>query len=172
MRSERFRGPERGRERVDGGRFGRGVRDDVARPRVFARGVDESSDEPRVVVGSSGRGSRVSQDSESQVADSESVWTPEMRTIRGAACEAADALLRTPASELLEIGAASKKTGRGAAAVRARRERRRKPRRRRGSRRDDRRRSTTRWDAQRMQRARSRVTRISPTRAVAGRRPL
>ena len=141
--------------------------------RVFLRVASTSrATSPASSSGSSGRGSRVSQDSESQVADSESVWTPEMRTIRGAACEAADALLRTPASELLEIGAASKKTGRGAAAVRARRERRRKPRRRRGV---ASRRSSPEYDevdAQRMQRARSRVTRISPTRAVAGRRPL
>ena len=141
--------------------------------RVFLRVASTSrATSPASSSGSSGRGSRVSQDSESQVADSESVWTPEMRTIRGAACEAADALLRTPASELLEIGAASKKTGRGrgggSGSPGTPEETPATPR-------VASRRSSPEYDevdAQRMQRARSRVTRISPTRAVAGRRPL
>ena len=127
---------------------------------------------PASSSGSSGRGSRVSQDSESQVADSESVWTPEMRTIRGAASEAADALLRTPASELLEIGAASKITGRGRGAGSGSPG---TPEETPATPRVASRRSSPEYDevdAQRMQRARSRVTRISPTRAVAGRRPL
>ena len=105
--------------------------------------------------------------------ESESAWTPEMKTLRGAASKAADALLRTPASELPGADVGSERTPRGGkggdrASPGTPEETPATPR-------VASRRTSPDYDeavAQRMQRARSRVTRISPTRNVAGRRPL
>ena len=105
--------------------------------------------------------------------ESESAWTPEMNTLRGAASKAADALLRTPASELPGADVGSERTPRGGkgedrASPGTPEETPATPR-------VASRRTSPDYDeavAQRMQRARSRVTRISPTRNVAGRRPL
>ena len=124
--------------------------------RVFLRVASAST-------ASTGRRSRVD-DSES-----ESAWTPEMKTLRGAASKAADALLRTPASEL----PGSERTHRGGTGGDG--ESPGTPEETPATPRVASRRTSPDYDeavAQRMQRARSRVTRISPTRNVAGRRPL